>query len=279
MERALVDETSEVFLGKWKRLVSTTNWEKGRIVLGWRQALIASGAPSGEYSDDAWSQRVGNVTPQHVGRLRRVSERFGDGADNYAGLFWSHFQASLDWDDAEMWLEGAVQNDWSISEMRAKRAETLGTLEGTAEQAATDEDAAAGDWDQDAGDAHDGALAGELNGLFNGADGRPPFDDDDEGSSKHRQDRRAGGAQPADDYPSSSHGGETGRSANGAAVAEPVRPFANLPSLPDDVGEAFEAFKLCVLRHKLSGWQEISRDDLLASLDALKELALAPTAE
>jgi hypothetical protein len=55
-----------------------------------------------------------------------------------------------------------------------------------------------------------------------------------------------------------------------------VRPFAALPSLPPDVNDAFEAYKLCILRHKLAGWDEISRDDLIWSLDALKELALAP---
>ena len=54
------------------------------------------------------------------------------------------------------------------------------------------------------------------------------------------------------------------------------RPFANLPDLPDDVAEAFEQFKLVILAHKMADWNDISRDDLLASLDALKELALTP---
>ena len=30
-----------------------------------------------------------------------------------------------------------------------------------------------------------------------------------------------------------------------------------------------------ILHHKLSGWQEVSRQDVLAVLDALKQLALA----
>src|SRR5690349_2194053 len=128
MDSALIDTTSEQYLGQWKRLVSTTNWEKGQIILQWREALIDAEVPASEYSDDAWSRRVGNVTPQHVGRLRRVFERFGNVRDDYNGLFWSHFQAALDWDDAELWLEGAVQNDWSISEMRHKRWETNGAI-------------------------------------------------------------------------------------------------------------------------------------------------------
>ena len=123
MDLATIDQASEVFLGQWKRLVSTTNWDKGRIISAWRQALVDADAPASDYSDEAWSQRVGNVTPQHVGRLRRVWERFGSVRETYDGLYWSHFQAGIDWDDAEMWLEGAVQNEWSISEMRGQRTE------------------------------------------------------------------------------------------------------------------------------------------------------------
>jgi len=123
------DESHDVagkYIGQWNRLVSTTNWEKGRIICQWRDALIAAGAPVTEYSDEAWSQLVGGVTSQHVGRLRRVFQRFGDVFDQYEGLYWSHFQASLDGEDAEMWLEGAIHNNWSVSQMRGKRWETLG---------------------------------------------------------------------------------------------------------------------------------------------------------
>src|SRR6478672_4590977 len=116
MDSALVDQASQQFLDQWKRLVSTTNWDKGRIICQWREALVESSAPPSEYSDEAWSRRVGNVTPQHVGRLRRAFERFAASRASYPGLFWSHFQAALDWDDAELWLEGAAQSNWSISE-------------------------------------------------------------------------------------------------------------------------------------------------------------------
>jgi hypothetical protein len=60
--------------------------------------------------------------------------------------------------------------------------------------------------------------------------------------------------------------------AEGSVTA--VRPFADLPSLPDDVTDAFEQFKLVILRHKAEGWEAISRDDLVATLEALKLLAL-----
>jgi hypothetical protein len=62
----------------------------------------------------------------------------------------------------------------------------------------------------------------------------------------------------------------------GAGASAAVRPFEELPELPADVSEAFEAYKLAILRHKVAGWHEISLSQLLASLEALKQLALAP---
>jgi hypothetical protein len=49
--------------------------------------------------------------------------------------------------------------------------------------------------------------------------------------------------------------------------------------LPDDVAEAFESFKLAILRHKTQEWQEVSCADILAALDALKALATAPSTD
>ena len=142
----LAEQASEPFVGRWNQLISTTNWEKGRIICEWRAALIERGAPTSEYSDEAWSQKVGNVTGQHVGRLRRVYQRFGDEYHQYESLFWSHFQSALDWNDAEMWLEGAVQNDWSVSRMRHMRWETL---EGGEGDPPGDEEVVASELDED----------------------------------------------------------------------------------------------------------------------------------
>ena len=55
-----------------------------------------------------------------------------------------------------------------------------------------------------------------------------------------------------------------------------VRPFENLADLPEDVGEAFESFKLSIIRHKADDWQAFAREDMLGTLEALKELTLAP---
>ena len=45
VDPAAVESASAEYLGQWHRLVSTTNWEKGRIICEWRQDLLAAGAP------------------------------------------------------------------------------------------------------------------------------------------------------------------------------------------------------------------------------------------
>ena len=57
--------------------------------------------------------------------------------------------------------------------------------------------------------------------------------------------------------------------------APPPAPLADLPPLPDDLADALEGLKVAILLHKLGAWKEVSRDDVLAALDALKHLAVA----
>jgi len=263
--RDTTEETSLNYVGRWNRLVSTTNWEKGRIILEWRTALEASGAPATEYADETWSRRVGQVSPQHVGRLRRVHERFGSTRDEYAGLYWSHFQAALDWDDAEMWLEGAVQEDWTISEMRSRRWEALGA---PADRKPREEDVVSSEWDEDF--LPPDADLGEVRDVGEELDG--------EEATRPREARSASASET--DVESSDTEApffeDEQLDAPALASAPPFRPFAELPDLPDDVHDAFESFKLAIVRHKMAGWDEITQGDLLSVLEALKQLALAP---
>lgn len=262
------DQASQPYVGRWHRLISTTNWEKGRIISQWREALIDAQAPAATYSDEAWALRVGGVSGQHVGRLRRVYQRFGGVSETYPGLFWSHFQAALDWDDAEMWLEGAVQSQWSVSAMRDQRWETLS--------------------------AADKALVQSEMGDAVGMDDAVEMDEDSEPTQNARPERSGDGgafenAGPlhegpdfGDEFVDGDFGSGTGASLDSSGVgdaAASVRPFENLPELPDDLAEAFDAFKLAILRHKATAWRDIRCQDLLASLDALKELALAASPE
>ncbi len=256
-----LEDASAKYLGRWHRLVSTTNWEKGRIILQWRRELAESGAAASLYSDEAWSQQVGGVTPQHVGRLRRVCERFSEARDKYPGLFWSHFQAALDWDDAEMWLEGARQNAWSVARMRQERFDTLGALADAQPQPEGDEDT-----DEDAAASEDSppealsASVAEVQSLDEGGGGADDVED-------------------APDAPSAVDGvpfDSPEPIATASASEAPAAPFAGLPEMPDDLADAFEAFKVSIVRHKASGWQEVSRDEVVRVLEALRNFALAP---
>lgn len=274
-QSSAVDKTSEPFVGQWQGLVSTTNWEKGRIIAEWRQALIDSEAPVSEYSDDVWARLVGNVTPQHVGRLRRVHERFSPVREQYSGLFWSHFHAAIDWEDAEMWLEGALQNGWSVSQVRKQRWETLGSVPADKPK---DVDIVEAELDEDyAADAIDDNIV--VDGVSEVVD----FDDETPSKSS---DKPTKSAELKSDSSAKTESVTDALDADGAAIfsddpegetVEFVRPFEKLAELPDDVTEVFESFKLVVLRHKMDGWKDVSCDDMLASLDALKELALAPS--
>jgi hypothetical protein len=257
---------SQPYIGQWNRLVSTTNWEKGRIIADWRDALIAQDVPVTEYSDEAWSRLVGGVSSQHVGRLRRVFQRFGQVQKQYRGLYWSHFQAALDWQDAEMWLEGARASDCSVAQMRLTRWKTLGGLE--ADRPPT-EDSFATEMDEDfvpAGereggaasqDAQLGAITGEYVEVAGLAEDGPDGDDDSTSGVTGTE-------------PPSANGDDS------AQAVELIRPFEDLPELPDDLAEAFDAMKLAILRHKTDGWRHITARDVLRTLDALKALVAAP---
>ncbi len=252
---------SKPFIGQWNNLVSTTNWDKGEIICQWRESLKAEKASASESSDEAWSQLVGGVTPQHVGRLRRTYERFGHTYQEYDGVYWSHFYAALDWEDAEMWLEGSVQNKWSVSGMRQQRWETLGKLGDapdagdivSTEQAeetqsmALSENARSNDRDYIEGPVHEG----------------PDWGDEDKpsGSSSAKKDS----AEDSDEDEQQS------------AKPHSIRPFESFNDLPDDFEQAANAFKVAIISHKAQEWEEISQDDVVGLLDALKQLAeLAP---
>ena len=301
---ALAEEASREFVGQWNRLISRTNWEKGKLIYDWRASMIASGVPNQLYSDEAWSRRVGNVTSQHVGRLRRVYERFGETHDQYDGLFWSHFQAALDWDDAEVWLEGAAQNRWSVSLMRRQRWVAIGAppelkpREEDVMLSELDEDVAAGFDSQQLSGATGSAnfpspeqagrvqadgivssTARDLNSFISGFGDDPDAGYEDRGQRPQKPgkdgdfkdtDRSPNAVKPAIDAPiNSDRAGIDGEMRDSIT---PQRLFENLPKLPSDLDEAVEMFKLAILNHKLDGWKQVSKDDVLVVLAMLREL-------
>jgi hypothetical protein len=256
-DRQLHDRSSREFVGQWNRLVSQTNWEKGRLIMEWRSALEHEGVPSIEYSDEAWSRLVGGVTGQHVGRLRRVYLRFGKNQATFSGLFWSHFHAALEWDDAELWLQGAVERDWSVSQMRHQRWETMGQL---ADQKPDPRDVVQGELDEDLeprdrkGDGSDFQSSPRKEG--------PDFGEESEG--------RSGAAAQSDDLASI---GDPDRvtMTNENAVAN-FRPFESAGALPEGFSDLVEDFKLSIIRFKTEGWKEVSKTQVLSVLDGLRYL-------
>ena len=246
-------ERSGPFLGKWSRLISTTNWDKGAIIVEWQEEMAKSQLPKRCYSDEAWSQLVGGATPQHIGRLRRTFHRFGHVYREYEGLFWSHFYAALDWDDAEMWLEGSLQNRWSVSQMRKKRWETMGSRpedEPQVEQIVVSEI----EEESHALAEPDKASMDDREYLEGPRAEDPDFGDEPTGPAGSSE---AMAVEEDGDTP----------------VAEKIRPFESFTDLPADIQSATNSFKVAIIKHKAEGWKEISIDDLRSLLDALKALA------
>lgn len=248
-------EVAQPFVGQWNRLISQTNWEKGRIISDWRAALIESGADATQYSDEAWARRVGGVTAPHVGRLRRVHDRFESTYQTYDGLYWSHFLAALDWDDAPLWLEGAAKESWSVAAMRENRWQAMGAVES---QRPTVGDVVMVDTDEDVtlpaqGGGRTKQYGDEPEGVASGPRAEDPdFGDEEELSTVGRE--------------GANHSTNESESPPVATVA----PFAGLPELPDDLSDAIESFKLAVLRHKSAGWQQVNAETVEQYLDAIR---------
>jgi hypothetical protein len=157
-----------------------------------------------------------------------------------------------------MWLEGAKASDWSVAQMRTMRWETLGKLEA---ERPNPRDIVESEVDEDAEPARE--LPQTITGQYGEVSGPrpdgPDFGDESEPGAAHRIETLT---------------------ADSDEIADPielVRPFENLPELPDDLAEAFESFKLAILHHKTDNWRAISISDVLRTLDALKSLATAPS--
>jgi hypothetical protein len=271
-------QESAAFIGRWNRLISQTNWEKGAIIVQWRlesgtaisvepealadpsalppwntgsSVVLAEGT---QRSDELWSRLVGGVSPQHVGRLRRTWERFGASQQTFPGLFWSHFYAALDWDDAEMWLEGAVREGWSVSKMRTRRWETLG-----GDPAAAPDPAGRDLVISEIMEENQSLATSESPVVARDFSSEPL----DEGPDFGPAEMELGSS----DYPA----GSIDIAANGAGPGEAL--FGGLAGLPPDVADAVEAMQLCIIRHRSAGWQEISVDRMKELLGALQRLA------
>ena len=164
-----------------------------------------------------------------------------------------------------MYLEGAVQSKWSVSQMRRTRWEAMGAAES---QRPRDEDIIVAEMDEDFEPAEKATPdSDEITAQYSEVtDPRPPEDADsadEEGTSS------AGRVEEV----------ATQVEEKGSRTTETVRPFESLAELPEDVSDAFDQMKLVILRHKADGWREITCEEMMGALDALKELAMAPSSD
>ena len=269
----LIDQLSEPLVGKWNVLVSQTNWEKGALILRWRNELMTTGSPNTVYSDEAWAKRVGNVTAQHVGRLRRVAERFGCKNQNFTGLYWSHFYTALEWDDAELWLEGAVQNGWSVTQMRVLRWETFGASD---EHKPREEDILVSEIDDDIY-SQQSALGHLSPNRIEGRNVEIGAVDTIEGFdvSIGMIPESVTESPKKKELPKKDKAKRLESDGNVPREGELLMSLKGISQFPADLAEALEFLKVAILNHKLAGWKTVSPEQVCQSLDTLKMLTTA----
>lgn len=262
----LIDEIAAEYVGVWNLLVSKTNWEKGKVVHSWRTKLREAGLPRRVYSDEALSQRIGGVSPQHVGRLRRVYERFG-AEPPLPNLYWSHYQAALDWDDAEEWLRKASDEKLSVAQTRVARWEKSGLA---LPVKPSDDEEIEAEEDEDVNPFNDSDSAETVPGSRANASGKSDEKTVEEKPKKHKKQKK--------DEPLGEYSGETEPwEKEGAAftTADVLDAFSKLEPLPADLAEAFESLKVAILTRKIEKWIDVSPVLIAQYVSEIKRLLVS----
>ncbi|MDO5566156.1 MAG: hypothetical protein Q4G59_05820, partial [Planctomycetia bacterium] len=262
----LIDEIATEYVGFWNRLVSQTNWEKGKVIYTWRTRLIDAGIPRNVYSDDSIAKRIGNVSGQHVGRLRRVYEQFGS-EQQYPGLYWSHYQAALDWDDADEWLRKASDESLSVASMRIARWEKYGA---PADRKPKESEIIASEPDEDVNPYNDSDSAIIDVGVpMNDNESGSKSDSESASTSGSKNDKNSGSGESTSGSKNDKNS-ESGASTPGSSddkwspsmtSGEVISAVAKLPELPEDLAVAFEELKIAILNNKVSKWSDVDPKD------------------
>lgn len=259
----LIDEIASEYVGFWNLLVSKTNWEKGKVIHSWRARLQEAGFPRRVCSDDAISQRIGNVSPQHVGRLRRVYERFGE-EEMLPNLYWSHYQAALDWDDADEWLQKASEEQLSVAQTRLARWEEYGASPQTKPK---DEEVVSEERDEDVNPYYDS----DAQEVVAGQKTKWTKEDADKDKKKTKSSKNDG---PLGEFADETEPWEK-EGATSFTTAEVLDAFANLDPLPADFADAFESLKVAILTRKLEKWPDVDQLLVARYLSEIKRLLVS----
>ena len=263
----LIDEIALEYVGFWNALVSKTNWEKGKVIHQWRAKLIEEGLPRRIYSDETIAQRIGNVSPQHVGRLRRVYERFGE-SEPLPNLYWSHYQAALDWEDADEWLSKASSEKLSVAQTRIARWEKTGAK---LSHKPKEEDIVDSEKDEDVNPYNDSDSALTGSEIITPTSGSLTSDGSKKKSKKKKD--AQGGQGSLGEY-----GGETEPwegSSTSFTTSDVLDAISQLATLPEDLSESLEAVKIAILSHKLTGWKDVQPEQIAAYLSEFKRLLIS----
>ena len=121
---AVREETEASLISRAQVAVSRCNWEVGECAALWTKRF-ARGRTDADFA------ALVSLSPDQVYQRRRVWETFADVYRNYPTLRWSHFYASINWDDASDCLQWAQDVQAGVAEMkawrRAQRGEDLTT--------------------------------------------------------------------------------------------------------------------------------------------------------
>lgn len=111
---AVTDETEEALVQTAQRAISQCRWIVGECASKWTQRHARG------RTDADFGALVG-LTGDQIYQRRRVWETFSDVREQFGALKWSHFYASLNWDDAADCLQWAEETQSTVAEMKAWR--------------------------------------------------------------------------------------------------------------------------------------------------------------
>lgn len=107
-------ETEDQLVQRAQQALCRCNWEIGECAAQWTKRYARG------RSDADFGALIG-LSGDQVYQRRRVWETFSDVHERYAALRWSHFYASLNWDDAAECLQWAEDMQATVAEMKAWR--------------------------------------------------------------------------------------------------------------------------------------------------------------